>query len=116
MAESIKYWSKVGKRILYVILAIIGLFLGFKCAIFYMPFLIAFFISTIMEPAIRFLMKKFNFTRRFSSIIMFIITFGIIIARTYFWNNNLSIRISKFTTNFKQLHRKSLHNNAGNVR
>ena len=94
MAENIKYWSSVIKRIFYVLLAIIGIYLGYKFAIFYMPFLIAFIISTIMEPAIRFLMKKLNLTRRFSSIIIFIITFGIIIARFDMGNYNISFRIS----------------------
>ena len=90
MAENVKYWSNVLKRIFYVILAIIGIYLGYKFAIFYMPFLIAFFISTLMEPAIRFLMKKFNFSRRFSSILMFIITFGIIIGRACMGNYYIS--------------------------
>lgn len=93
MAENMKYWSSVLKRIAYIALSIIGIYLGYKFAIFYMPFLIAFFISTIMEPAIKFIMKKFNWTRKFSSIIIFIITFGIIIARSYLGNNYISIRI-----------------------
>ncbi len=93
MAENIKYWSSVFKRILYVVLAIIGIYLGYKLAVFYMPFLIAFLISTLMEPAIRFLMKKLNLTRRFSSIIIFIITFGLIVARTNLGNYNFSFRI-----------------------
>lgn len=94
MAENIRYWSSVFKRISYVVLVTIGIYLGYKCAIFYMPFLIAFLISTMMEPAIRFLMKKLNLTRKLSSIIIFIITFGIIIARTNLGNNNSSFRIS----------------------
>ena len=80
MAENMKYWSNVFKRIFYVILTIVGIYFGYRFAIFYMPFLIAFLISTIMEPAIRFLMKKFKLTRKSSSIIIFIITFGIIIG------------------------------------
>ena len=94
MADNIKYWSSVFKRILYVVLAIIGIYLAYRCAIFYMPFLIAFIISTIMEPAIRFIMRKFNLTRRFSSIIVFIITFGIIIGRINMGDYNISFRIS----------------------
>lgn len=101
MAENVKYWSSVLKRILYVIFAVLGIYLGYKCAIFYMPFLIAFLISTIMEPAIRFLMKKFKISRKFSSIIMFIITFGIIIGRTSMGNYNISFRVSKFITRIK---------------
>ena len=91
MADNMKYWSNVFKRIFYVVLAVMGLYVGYKSAIFYMPFLIAFLISTIMEPAIRFLMKKFNFTRKISSIIIFVLTFGIIIARFDMGNSNSSI-------------------------
>lgn len=94
MAENVKYWSSVFKRILYVLLTVLGIYLGYKCAIFYMPFLIAFIISTIMEPAIRFLMKKFKLTRKFSSIIIFIITFGLITSRPNLGNYNISFRIS----------------------
>ena len=96
MAENIKYWSTVLKRVLYLALAILGIYLGYKCAIFYMPFLIAFLISTIMEPVIRFIMKKFNLTRKSSSIIIFILTFGIIIARLNMGDNNFSFRILQF--------------------
>ena len=93
MADNMKYWSNVFKKVFYIILSIIGIYLGYKFAIFYMPFLIAFIISTIMEPAIRFLMKKFNFTRKLSSIIIFLITFGIIIGRINMGNSNTCFRI-----------------------
>lgn len=93
MAENIKYWSSVVKRIFYIVLTILGIYLGYKCAIFYMTFLIAFLISTMMEPAIRFLMRKLNLTRKLSSIIIFIITFGIIIGRANMGNYNFSFRI-----------------------
>ena len=93
MADNMKYWSNVFKKVFYVILSIIGIYLGYKFAIFYMRFLIAFIISTIMEPAIRFLMKKFNLTRKLSSIIIFLITFGIIIGRINMGNNNTCFRI-----------------------
>ena len=88
--NNIKYWSNVLKRISYVILAILGIYLGYRCAIFYMPFLIAFLISATMEPGIRFLMKKLKLSRRFSSIIIFLLTFGLIIARTNMGNNYFS--------------------------
>lgn len=96
MAENIKYWLSVLKRVFYILLTILGIYLGYKCAVFYMPFLIAFIISTMMEPAIRFLMRKLKLTRKFSSIIIFIITFGIIIGRINLGNCNFSFRISKF--------------------
>ena len=72
------YWTKVLRKITYVIISILGVYLAFKLAIFYMPFLIAFVISLIIEPIIRILMKRFNLTRRTSSIITFILVFGLI--------------------------------------
>ena len=78
MIIDMSYWTRVIRRILYVALILIGLFLGFKLSIFYMPFLIAFIISLIIEPAIRFIMKKLNLTRKTSSIIIFAIVSVII--------------------------------------
>ena len=80
MIIDMSYWTRVLKRFLYVVLILIGLFLAFKLAVFYMPFLIAFIISLMIEPAIRFIMKKLKYTRKTSSIIIFIIVSAIIIG------------------------------------
>ena len=60
MIIDMSYWTKVLTRIVYVLIILIGLFLAFKLSIFYMPFLIAFVISLLLEPAIKFIMKKIN--------------------------------------------------------
>ena len=75
-----KYWTSVTKRIVYIVLIAIFTFLSLKVAVFYMPFLIAFIISLLMEPAIRMLMNKLKLTRKTSSIIVFIIVFGTILG------------------------------------
>lgn len=80
MIFDMSYWTRVLRRILYVIFILIGLFIAFKLSVFYMPFLIAFIISLMIEPAIRFIMKKLRLTRRTSSIIIFIIVSIIIIG------------------------------------
>ena len=84
MVLNISYWSKVGQRILYVILLLLGLYVGLKLSIFYMPFLVAFIISLMIEPTIKFIMKKTGFTRRTSSIIIFFIV-SILILGTLSW-------------------------------
>lgn len=80
MIDGMKYWTSVSKKIIGAIFAIFAIWASFKLAIFYMPFLIAFIISIIMEPWIRWIMKNLKLTRKWSSIIVFIITFGLIIA------------------------------------
>lgn len=72
--------TRIIQRSTYFVLSIISIYLAFKLATFYMPFLIAFIISLLMEPAIKLLMNKVKLTRRTSSIIIFIIVFGLIVG------------------------------------
>lgn len=80
MIFDISYWTRVAKRILYVVLLFVGLCVALKLSIFYMPFLIAFVISLMIEPAIKWIMEKTKLTRRTSSIIIFIIALAIILG------------------------------------
>ena len=74
------HWTRVLKRSTYFVLSFLGIYLSFKLVIFYIPFLIAFVISLIIEPAIKFLMNRVKLTRRTSSIIIFILVFGFIVG------------------------------------
>ena len=80
MIIDMSYWTRVFRRVLYLAFTILGLFLTFKLSIFFMPFLIAFIISLIIEPLIRFIMKKTKLTRKTSSIIIFIAVSAIILG------------------------------------
>lgn len=80
MIIDMSYWTRVGKRILILILSIIGIFLAFKLSCFYMPFLIAFIISLLIEPAIKKIMRKTRLTRKTSSIIIFVLVSAIILG------------------------------------
>lgn len=80
MPQDLNYIYKVLRKVINIVLFIIGIYICSKLAIFYMPFLIAFVISLIVEPAIKYLMKKFSLTRRISSIIIFLLVFSLIIG------------------------------------
>lgn len=80
MVIDMNYWGKVVKNIVVLVLSIIGVYLGFKLAIFYLPFLIAFIISLMLEPCIRFIMRKMKLRRKTSSIIVFLIAIVIIVG------------------------------------
>ena len=64
MVIDINYWTKVFRKLVLLILSFITIYLSFKLAFFYMPFLIAFVISLLLEPAIRFFMRKCKFRRK----------------------------------------------------
>lgn len=84
MVLDMGYWIKVLKKILIVIITIVGLYLLFKLAVFYMPFLIGFIIAILVEPIIRFLMRKFHFSRKTSSIVTLSVLAVLIIALLFF--------------------------------
>ena len=84
MIIDMSYWTRVFKKILYIVLLLVSLIVAFKLSVFYMPFLVAFIISLIIEPLIRILMRKMKFTRRTSSIIIFIVVSAIILG-TIIW-------------------------------
>lgn len=80
MVIDFHYWTRVIRKIFIIILTFALIYLSMKLAVFYMPFLIAFIISLMLEPLIRFLMKKFKFKRKQSSIIVIVFIIGIIIG------------------------------------
>ena len=48
MVIDMNYWTKVLKKILIFVLTLMVIFVVFKLAVFYMPFLVAFVISLML--------------------------------------------------------------------
>ena len=80
MIIDMNYWSKVFRKILIFFFTILGIYLAFKLAVFYMPFLIAFILAQIIEPLIRFCMRHFKWRRRVSAIVVFAIVLSILVG------------------------------------
>ena len=80
MVSDMNYWSKVLKRIFIIALTIVILLICFKLSVFYMPFLVSFVLALLLEPIIRFFMKKFKWTRRLSAIFVIVIALLIIVG------------------------------------
>jgi len=80
MIIDMNYWSKVFKKVIILLFSILGIYLAFKLAVFYMPFLIAFILSLLIEPIIRFCMKYLKLKRRTSAIIVFFVVLTILIG------------------------------------
>ena len=102
MVIDMNYWRKVIKRIFIFFLTIIGVWLGFKLSVFYMPFLIAFIISLLLEPIIKVLMRKTKLKRKTSAIIVFILAFSIIIGLLTWGIATLISEISNILGNIKE--------------
>lgn len=100
------YWTSIVKKVLYLIVSIVLIFVILKLAVFYMPFLIAFIISLMMEPAIKKLMEKLKITRKLSSIIIFIIVFGIILGLLIWGISTIVSEASNLLSGFNDYYEK----------
>ena len=99
MVIDMNYWNKVIKNIVILALSIVAVYLFFKLAVFFMPFLVAFIISLMLEPIIRFIMKKTKLTRKASSIIVFILAIAIICGILVWAVTTLITEASNLLTN-----------------
>lgn len=102
MVVDMNYWGKVIRNIVVLLLSALGVFLGFKLALFYMPFLIAFIISLLLEPIIKFIMRKMKLKRKASSIIVFVMAIGIIIGLLTWGITSLISETSNLLSNFNE--------------
>ena len=78
MVTDINYWSKVFKRLLNFAITTLALFLIIKLSVFYLPFLISFVLALLLEPIIKFIMKRLKWTRLISSVCVIVTTILII--------------------------------------
>jgi len=79
-------YMNILKKVLLIISILVVIVLSTKLFVFYIPFLVAYIISLIVEPAIKFINKKTEINRKVSSIIVlgtvFVILIGFIIWGT----------------------------------
>lgn len=89
------------KGLFFYIFAIIGVFFALKLFMFYIPFLLGFLFSQILEPIIRFMMRK-NISRKTSSIIVVFIFFIILVGILLFGGTFIISEISNLLSNFNE--------------
>lgn len=68
------------KKSIITILILIAFFFICKLSVFYIPFLIAYIISLLIEPIIKWIKNKTHFTRKVSSVIVLITIFSILVG------------------------------------
>lgn len=80
MHRDLKDIKKVAGKILFFLFSIALILIGFKLAVFYMPFLVAFVLYLLIEPIIKFCMNKFKLKRKTSSLLILTLVIAIIVG------------------------------------
>ncbi|MBE5806013.1 MAG: sporulation integral membrane protein YtvI [Clostridiales bacterium] len=114
MVMDFSYWFKVIKKIFVFLFSILLIYMGFKISIYYIPFLIAFILSLIMEPIIRFCMKKLKMRRKLSAILIFTIILAIIVGLITLGVITLVSETANFLGNINVYFEK-MHNTSQNL-
>ena len=84
MVIDMGYFTKVIRKLLILAITLFAIYLSFKLALFYIPFLIGFLISLLIEPFIKFVNKKTKLTRKASAVIVMLGIFSILISLIVF--------------------------------
>ena len=80
MVVDTRYFKRVIKNISILLLTLLFIYLSFKLAIFYIPFLIGIVISLLIEPIIRFINNNTSLSRKTSAIIVLFLIFTILVS------------------------------------
>lgn len=78
MEKNTAYYTKIIAKVAILALILLGIFLTYKLAMFYIPFIIAMIIAACVEPLIKFFMKHTKMKRKLSSIISLLLVVLII--------------------------------------
>jgi len=78
MEKDTRYYIKIITKVIILVLAIVGIYLSYKLAMFYLPFIIAMIIAAMVEPIIKFFMKYTKMKRKLASIISLILVVVVI--------------------------------------
>ena len=114
MIIDLNYWLKVLKKLIIFIISIILIYLGFKISIFYIPFLVAFILSQLIEPTIKFCMKKLKMGRKVSAILIFILVLSAIIGLITWGIITLISEASNLLNNMNTYYEK-IYNGSQNI-
>ena len=104
MVIDMNYWTRVIKRIAVLLFSLVHIYFSFKLAIFYIPFLIGFLISQLMDPLIKYVTKKTGMNRKTSAIWVLLIAFTILIILIVIGIITIISESSRFITRTKLLY------------
>lgn len=96
MEKDTAYYTKIIAKVIILALVLVGIFLTYKLAMFYIPFIIAMIIAACVEPVIKFFMKYSKMKRKLASIISLILVVLVI-------GGVLTLGISKIVTEASSL-------------
>ena len=98
------YWKVLVSLVFSTLFTGLFLWLGAKCIIYFMPFVIGWFIAFIVHPVVNWLEEKFGIVKKFGSAITIIVVLAVVIGIFYLIGKKLFVELQMLITNLPQMY------------
>ena len=99
MKKDTAYYTKIIAKVIILGLMLFGIYLTYRLAIFYIPFIIAMLVATCVEPVIQFFMKHTKMKRKLASVLSLILVLVILGSVLTFGISKIITEASNFLSN-----------------
>lgn len=98
------YWKVLVSLVFSVLFTGLFLWLGVKCIVYFMPFVIGWFIAFIVHPVVNWLEDKFGIVKKFGSAITIVIVLAAVIGLIYLLGRKLFGELQIIIQNLPQMY------------
>lgn len=98
------YWKVLVSLVFSLLFTGVFIWLGVKCVIYFMPFVIGWFIAFIVHPVVNWLEKKFGIVKKFGSAITIIVVLAAVIGVFFLTGKKLFNELQILVTNLPQMY------------
>ncbi len=98
------YWKVLVSLVFSLLFTGLFIWLGMKCIIYFMPFVLGWFIAFIVHPVVNWLEKKFGIVKKFGSAITIIVVLAAVIGVFFLAGKKLFNELQILMTNLPQMY------------
>lgn len=98
------YWKVLVSLIFSTLFTGVFLWLGLKCIVYFMPFVIGWFVAFIVHPVVEWLEKKFGIVKKFGSAVTIIVVITIVAGLVFLAGKKVFHELHILVTNLPQMY------------
>ena len=98
------YWKVLVSLVFSLIFTGLFIWLGMKCIVYFMPFVIGWFIAFIVHPVVNWLEDKFGIVKKFGSAITIVIVLAAVIGLIYLAGKTLFDELQSLVNNLPEMY------------
>ena len=98
------YWKVLVSLVLSLVFTVLFIWIGMKCIVYFMPFVIGWFIAFIVSPVVNWLERRLNLVKKFGSALTIIVVLVVVIGVFYLAGRKIFEELQMIITNLPQMY------------